>query len=465
MQDGAAHRDLWKCKGDSGSRFCMGCLTLSPRAIADWGHQDPMLGRTPLRDDQVTFCTDEEVIDAVKRLDAFRLVDSAARFEKRSQVLGFTWSPYSLLTDPCLTGVIRPCSQLMHDWMHGLFSNGVFNILLHNILDALEQEGLRDLYPFLSGFVAQWTLPRRICASDLARTFDPARRKGNRDGGAFRCQASEGLSLYPLLCFWIQSMVLPEDIATLACRAFVCFCHLADCCMAAMRGVCADTVMRPDVHAFLAQFDAAFGSDIMSQKFHWLVHYARELNHHGFLLSCFVHERNHKTVRRYATPMLNTRDFERTLIREVVSHGIRVLEDEDALDSSVGLVRPRRPGKRLRRTLHELLCHAESQELLVASECRFNAYDTCHVRDVVFIREDSGGFFLGEVFLHVQSGGLLLTGVSSYKRIALDRATRTAQWEATGEQQLVSSIDILSVAVWLSLSPGNVRTLVPTDLM
>ena len=112
-----------------------------------------MLATTPLREDQITFCSDADVIDSVKRLESFRLVDSNPVFEVRSQILDVSWSPYSLLSDPRLTDVIRPCSQLMHDWMHGLFSSGVFNILLQRTLDALEDAGIADLYTLLAEYV------------------------------------------------------------------------------------------------------------------------------------------------------------------------------------------------------------------------------------------------------------------------------------------------------------------------
>ena len=29
VQDGAAHKDIWKCKGDSGTRMCMCCLVVA----------------------------------------------------------------------------------------------------------------------------------------------------------------------------------------------------------------------------------------------------------------------------------------------------------------------------------------------------------------------------------------------------------------------------------------------------
>ena len=256
-------------------------------------------------------------------------------------------------------------------------------------------------------------------------------------------------------------MLLPRGVAVQACQAFVAFANVADCCKTALRGDTHHVHLRQHVHTFLEAFQRAFTIQEMTPKFHWLLHYARELRQHGFLLSCFVHERKHKTVRRYATPTMNTRDYERTVVREVVTHSIRMLEADDALDCQVGLVNPRPSPKRLRRTLHELF----GPEVLISSECRFNAFETCLVKDVVFIREAAGDMFVGEVCLHVQHHDQLLTIVTSYRQLSLDRATRSAQWKLTGDQQIVQSIDVLAVATWLRIDDATIRTLVPFDLL
>ena len=39
--------------------------------------------------------------------------------------------------------ILKPCSQFMHDWMHGLFSSGVFNVLVHVLFEELESEGVK----------------------------------------------------------------------------------------------------------------------------------------------------------------------------------------------------------------------------------------------------------------------------------------------------------------------------------
>ena len=65
--------------------------------------------------------------------------------------MGFTFMPYSLLTDMTLYGIIQPYSQFMHDWMHGLFSKGVFQVCLYLLLTSMEEANLHTLLGGASG--------------------------------------------------------------------------------------------------------------------------------------------------------------------------------------------------------------------------------------------------------------------------------------------------------------------------
>ena len=43
----------------------------------------------------------------------------------------------------------------------------------------------------------------------------------------------------------------------------------------------------------------------MSPKFHWVAHFPLHLERLGTLISCLVHERKHKTIKRYADDIHN----------------------------------------------------------------------------------------------------------------------------------------------------------------
>ena len=60
----------------------------------------------------------------------------------------------------------------------------------------------------------------------MEAVFDPKRRKGNKSEEIFRCEASEGLTVYPLLRLWVLVFVLPHvgvaflDVSTGAVPCF-----------------------------------------------------------------------------------------------------------------------------------------------------------------------------------------------------------------------------------------------------
>ena len=81
VQDGAAHRDIWKCKGDAGTRMCMCCLAVS--AGSEISDIDPSLKSNAITEGELVFTTDAAVKDAARRLASWKGRESKAAFERR----------------------------------------------------------------------------------------------------------------------------------------------------------------------------------------------------------------------------------------------------------------------------------------------------------------------------------------------------------------------------------------------
>ena len=79
-QDGAAHRDLWHCKGESGTRMCMKCFALNHTRAAAVAIAlvDPELVAVPLREEELRWCDDAQVTGTVRRLNTFHTIDNAS---------------------------------------------------------------------------------------------------------------------------------------------------------------------------------------------------------------------------------------------------------------------------------------------------------------------------------------------------------------------------------------------------
>ena len=463
VREGAAHRYIWKCKGDSGTRMCMLChIMLGGSDLSDI---DPSLKSNVITEGELEFCTDDEVRDAVKRLAWWQGRENKTAFARRSQIMGFTYSPYSLLTDRALDKVVQPCTQFMHDWMHGIFSNGIFNVTANLLLESLEDAGVKTAYAMLHEYVCHWKWPSRVHSSNLAKIFDAKRREGNRKGECFRAQASEGLSVYRVVAFWLRVIVLPRGIAAAACNAFLAFAALADCVVAIARGAVSPGQLRDAVHKFLDRFVAAWGYDAMTPKCHWALHLPRELARFGTLLSCFVHERKHKLIRRYATPIANAKTFEHSVLSEITGHHIAALNARGALNFDVGLVSPRRANARTRAALLGVLELLGDHEVHIAAESRFHAFETCRKGDVVFVKSGEG-ISVGQASCHAAIDGAPLSVVACWELKSMQWSSRSAVWRVSvGDAQLFPTSDILAVAVWMAMGDDLARTLLPPSYM
>ena len=62
----------------------------------------------------------------------------------------------------------------------------------------------------------------------------------------------------------------------------------------------------------------AYGYTVFVPKHHFMLHIPRQLERFKFLIACFVHERKHKVVKRWAVQLCtgNDRNYERSLLEE-----------------------------------------------------------------------------------------------------------------------------------------------------
>ena len=149
----------------------------------------------------------------------------------------------------------------------------------------------------------------------MSELFAPSREESNTKARKFRCGASIGLSLCLIIGVWLSMYraLCPQEI-----HCYVCLCDLVESFMCVARGTIESSDLLARVERFLAAFEAAFGAPCMTPKFHWLLHFKRHWDKFKVLTACFVHERKHKMVKRYCENILNTVQFERTVLHEVV---------------------------------------------------------------------------------------------------------------------------------------------------
>ena len=348
----------------------------------------------------------------------------------------------------------------MHDWMHCMFVQGIWNITMHVLLEAIEKTR-RDVYPQLQTYVSHWRWQCRL-KNKLFELFTESRRKSNRDGGQFKCQASMGLSLYSVFAIWLHKcMVMSPFIA-----AYIALADLIDCLVCVSRGHTSPEQLLQVVEHFLDAYVIAFGVENMTPKFHWLLHLPDSFRKHGLLLSCFTHERKHRMLKRYCTDIRNTITFEKSVLDEATAHQMHRLNDDSTFNYKVGLLNPHRAPPRLADFARELLGVPSSTDVDHASYSKHSELTYSCVGDVVLIRLPDGDLGAGKVEAHLAMCGCFLTILKQYELKELDRDAGLAQWSVVGAvSSLFLTEDIRDPMIWMALNTDIVRTIIPREYL
>jgi hypothetical protein len=74
LQDGGAHKSVWHCKGDAGTKFCMLCLNLYSREsdIVDEELGERLLTCTLVHEDELHFANNDDIRGAARRLEHYK---------------------------------------------------------------------------------------------------------------------------------------------------------------------------------------------------------------------------------------------------------------------------------------------------------------------------------------------------------------------------------------------------------
>lgn len=215
LQDGAAHKLMFGCKGDAGTRFCFICKNLvAERACLVQDEEDLLVCKLH-KTTSLKMASDAEVFDTIDRLVTKKTELSAADFKLWQQACGFAHSEVGMLFDPLVRPILKPVTAFIHDWMHCILSNGVFATCMATWLESLE--GQMNIYQELSAYLPLWHLPHhQRCKLELLFTD---KKKNNKDSSSFKCSASEALALLPILCYFIQLVLFPAQVCLKECQA------------------------------------------------------------------------------------------------------------------------------------------------------------------------------------------------------------------------------------------------------
>ena len=192
-------------------KYCLLCSAngkVVAEASEDSGEgEDVVTHRMSL--DHLLVPTDQEILESFDKLEEKFHTLPKGEFQVWQQTCGLTYSKYALLLDKQLRshGILQPAQQYCHDWMHGLVSAG---------------------WSLAHDYLKLWLWPKHL-PQNLADLFGSKHAKKCQSNKKIQCQASEALSLLPVLVCLVKSLLLPQGLlCPKICNAFLAAAAIVD---------------------------------------------------------------------------------------------------------------------------------------------------------------------------------------------------------------------------------------------
>ena len=465
VQDGGAHKLLWHCKGDGGTKMCMLCKCL---IAADTGEKDeddiPIIVCNELGA-PLDVCTDADIRGTIDRLSAKRATLNIGKFKLYQQAVGYNDEPHGILRNERIREHVHPASQYCHDWMHALMVSGVMNVVLYLLLLALSRlPQLGNWYEQVYTYLSMWEWPSFKDPGKAARDlFLKKRETANRKAKIFKALASELLAVYPIIALFLTRVIIPSGACVDECAAFLALADLVDLLLVVNLGKVAPSELEAASDAFIQACKDAGWTGRFIPKFHWIEHFASHLDTFGCMPTCWVHERKHRVAKRYAADIANTTDMERSLLGELVSHNLFDINRAGLFDLSPGIVRPMKAHHAIVKFVQEHInADATSNDVKKGFKAKIIPAGFACRNDVALVRSaHSENFICGRILVHLEVMGESLTLLEQWASTAYDNCAGYADWTMGGDILVFPTRYILSPLCHCDLGGNASRTLIP----
>lgn len=416
VSDESALKASLEMKGSSGSKICALCQNIVAHNSRLDEHDATGFLRpsTVLDIREFAMCTDDIIYQTVDTLQHIQNT-APGQLKKMQQATGFNLKPKGLLMCQPLRGIIKPATMLMYDWMHVYLVGGAFNHeagLLLSLLHLRARLTHKEIHTFVNKFNWQVLMP-----STGSKVFE----KRTAISGELKCSASEALSVYNVFRYFLETVATPragdDQIIIDAIACFFALCDVLDLLRRVVRG----TVSSADLHAailnHLTVYKRVHGVDEWYPKLHYALHLATMLEQHGCLVSCFVHERKHKELKRTANNLQNTSGaFEKPVLDNSLYSQIQWHTEHSALYNGPSLHNPRPCSPSLAQLVHDALNDINC-ELWTSRDVTYAPGQKASASDMILYDSGDGGPKVGQVMFHVSVDGTVCTCVKPWKHL------------------------------------------------
>ena len=304
LADLVGHKEITEWKGTTGNVCCMECGKLHKVAVGC--RADGRVGLDCCDFGKWGRRSNADIHDIVDKIEQIRDSTQLAQTETDE---GINYRPTGILFDKFLRNMYLPIDHMIRDWQHIFLQDGVANTCIGEIMDILKTHG--KTHQHVRVFLKLCHLP-----SKYGRPHENWLADSCLKGRKLRSFSSTVLNLIPIIFLFV----------TKYCEADP---DLADVvrCITLLQTVCGVLSAGPDApvryakalermlleyHSLVAQMGF-----YLKPKVHHMHHVLDGMLWLGKLLSCFVCERKHRTVKDNALHVF--RHIEHTVLADVIN--------------------------------------------------------------------------------------------------------------------------------------------------
>jgi hypothetical protein len=461
--DEKAIKMCWCCKGSAGLLPCMFCRNVISLKRKDKGVNKKRLVFTPQPGDicvdlsetdvrKLVLHTDATVVTLVGHLRSEATTLSKANFATLQTRLGYNHAPEGLLMDTMLD--IKPIATTMWDWMHCMLVSGIFNKEVGLLMSKLAKAKFtthRQIHEYVCKFV--W--PKRLRHASGKDVFES--RTTLIDDSELKGSASEVRSVYRVLRLYLMDIY---PTASDAIKAAITSCYRLCCVLDLLIKISEGKPVSPielqtAIASHLEGYINVYGRASVIPKHHFMTHIASIYECHKLLLSCWVHERKHKEIKKYERQLNNTSGkWELSIIENIVQEQIMDLCDHDRMPRrGVVFTRPTPAPVGQALAVRSLMRLDSDEPVLLSVEAMFGPSDFCSKGDVI-VAKIEGQEHIAQVWFHTLVKDVHVTCIAIWPAAGNNRFTMQQD-----EVEFIPTSSILQPCIYTVI--GDVALVAP----
>ena len=329
--DAPALQSFMGSKGVSAVVPCpFGCSNVTSTTSTIVAHDDSgvLVDTTCSDKSKLLRATNEHVWEKFDELEALQPTRiTKALFIRMDMSAGLSYVPNGVLANRALRRYVRPADAIAVDPMHVLVSNGLVNFEVFELFKSCGWGVCYDSMRTLAA--ANWRSPKFRRGIDIKRPFDaPHQKASDSDTRTFKCQASELLTVMPLVRYFVDSVIARDGSRNREVESFRSAHDLLSLTMESKaRGNVEPDRLDRAGSRHLEAFKGAYGTDALKPKHHADMHIGDNARKFNRIADCFTQERKGGSIKAAADSIDFTDRYERTTFLRVVHGELRALSD------------------------------------------------------------------------------------------------------------------------------------------